>query len=456
MMLCPAGHESSTSDYCSICGTPMAAASPPVSAQTGAPVEPAGPAPTSTPAPRTQTCPVCSSVAGPDAFFCETCGYDFLTGSMPRSATPAEPEVASPGEPSPTSPDEQESPEPAPIGSARPAPADAGDGAIDERDDDPSDQDYYGASPDRPEVTEPEPEPAAPPVTTFSLDDVPGHGPLGENPLVVEAQPGSEPVAPASNPVLADALSLGAPEGDVPSPDDLEPLDLPPRQPSPPTVQPQQPGRPGGCYPPTRQGPPARVPSQAPRPRATGPAAPAGPPANPVRRPPQPARAPQPGPEHAAQPSLRPQQPAARPRPAVQMPSETGPARWVAEIWIDPEWYRVQQAPEQLPSPGQPIIRALRKQAIVIGRATSSGRPDLDSVTDTGVSRRQAALTTDGSRWFIEDLGSSNGTYIGQVDQPMPTTPISGRVELSPQDRIYIGSWTRIVVRPALVQEADL
>lgn len=138
------------------------------------------------------------------------------------------------------------------------------------------------------------------------------------------------------------------------------------------------------------------------------------------------------------------------------MPSETGPARWVAEIWIDPEWYRVQQAPEQLPSPGQPIIRALRKQAIVIGRATSSGRPDLDSVTDTGVSRRQAALTTDGSRWFIEDLGSSNGTYIGQVDQPMPTTPISGRVELSPQDRIYIGSWTRIVVRPALVQEADL
>lgn len=447
MMLCPAGHESSTSDYCSTCGTPMGAASPPGPAQKGAPV---GTAPTSTPAPRTQTCPVCSSVAGPDAFFCETCGYDFLTGSMPRSAAPAAP--------SPASPDAPESPAPVPIGSARPVPAEAGPGAVGDQGDQPR-QDYYAASPDTSEATEPGPEPAAPPVTTFSLDDVPGHGPLGENPLVVESRPGREPAAPAPNPVLADALSLGAPEGDVPSPDYLEPLNLPPHQPPPPTDQPQQPGRPGGGYPPTpptRQGPPARVPSQAPRPRATGPTAPAGPPASPVRRPPQPTAAPQPSPQHAAPPSPSPQQPTARPRPASQMPSETGPARWVAEIWIDPEWYRVQQAPEQLPSPGQPIIRALRKQAIVIGRATSSGRPDLDSVTDTGVSRRQAALTTDGSRWFIEDLGSSNGTYIGQVDQPMPTTAISGRVELSPQDRIYIGSWTRIVVRPALVQEADL
>ena len=59
-------------------------------------------------------------------------------------------------------------------------------------------------------------------------------------------------------------------------------------------------------------------------------------------------------------------------------------------------------------------------------------------------------LVTDGSRWFLEDLSSSNGTYIGQVDQPMPTEPIDSRVELGLHDRIYIGSWTRIVVRPAL------
>lgn len=138
------------------------------------------------------------------------------------------------------------------------------------------------------------------------------------------------------------------------------------------------------------------------------------------------------------------------------LPSSQGPARWVAEVWIDPEWYRLQQAPEQLPSPGQPMIQALRKPTIVIGRTSAAGRPDLDCVTDTGVSRRQAALTTDGSRWFVEDLGSSNGTYLGQVDQPLPTQPISGRVELGPHDRIYVGSWTRIVVRPALVQEAQL
>ena len=117
---------------------------------------------------------------------------------------------------------------------------------------------------------------------------------------------------------------------------------------------------------------------------------------------------------------------------------------------------RIQQAPEQLPSPGQPLIQSLRKSTIVIGRTSASGRPDLDCVTDTGVSRRQAVLTTDGIRWFLEDLGSSNGTYIGQVDRPLPTAPISGRVELGPHDRIYVGSWTRIVVRPALMQEAEL
>jgi len=142
-----------------------------------------------------------------------------------------------------------------------------------------------------------------------------------------------------------------------------------------------------------------------------------------------------------------------RPRPAQPT---AGAVRWVAEIWIDPEWYRVQQAPDQLPSPGQPVIRGLRSATVVVGRSSGGQHPDIDCLTDSGVSRRQATLTTDGSRWFLEDMGSANGTYVGQVDKPLPTQPISGRVELRPLDRIYVGSWTRIVVRPALVQEADL
>ena len=82
--------------------------------------------------------------------------------------------------------------------------------------------------------------------------------------------------------------------------------------------------------------------------------------------------------------------------------------------------------------------------------------PDIDCDPDTGVSRRQAMLSTDGSRWYVEDLGSSNGTYLGQADQPLPTMPISGRSQVGADDRIYVGSWTRLVVRPALPSEVSL
>lgn len=318
MALCPNGHDSSTDDYCSICGTPMT-----TSAATGPqpPVAAADPVaePLATPEEEpTQICPVCRAVSGADAFFCENCGYDFVTGSRPRGV--AKPTASPPAEPA------------APV-----ADAPVADAA------------------EQPGTEHLPAERAAPtPVVSFDLDEQP-HLALRENPLVVEPGPLPGPQVPAT---------------------------MPP--------------------------PPAR---------------------------------------------LAPTQPQAGPSAA---PIASGPARWVAEIWIDPEWYRVQQAPDPLPSPGQPLIRSLRKTTIVIGRSTSSGRPDLDCQSDTGVSRRQAVLTTDGIRWFLEDLGSANGTYIGQVDQPMPTQPISGRVELGHHDRIYLGSWTRIVVRPALVQEAEL
>ena len=141
---------------------------------------------------------------------------------------------------------------------------------------------------------------------------------------------------------------------------------------------------------------------------------------------------------------------------AAPQPTELGPAAWVAEIWIDPAWHAAQGGPDQLPSPGQPIIVGLRKRTVVIGRSSPSGVPDIDLVTDSGVSRRQASLVTDGRRWFVEDLGSANGTYVGRADAPVPDKPITGRVEVTHHDRILVGSWTRIVVRPALRQEANL
>ena len=71
------------------------------------------------------------------------------------------------------------------------------------------------------------------------------------------------------------------------------------------------------------------------------------------------------------------------------------------------------------------------------------------------MSRRHVQLTTDGQRWWAEDLQSSNGTYLGAAGAPIPTVPIppGQRTEFAPGDRIYLGAWTRIVVRRATPDE---
>ena len=81
--------------------------------------------------------------------------------------------------------------------------------------------------------------------------------------------------------------------------------------------------------------------------------------------------------------------------------------------------------------------------------------PDIECASDVGVSRRQAQLTTDGQRWWVEDLQSSNGTYVGAASGPLPADalPPSQRRELAEDDRIYVGAWTRVVVRRATPEE---
>jgi hypothetical protein len=130
---------------------------------------------------------------------------------------------------------------------------------------------------------------------------------------------------------------------------------------------------------------------------------------------------------------------------------------WVAEVWVDPDWYAVQEAEEPMPSPGLPVVVGLSARSLLIGRVSASRNihPDIDCTSDTGVSRRHAQLTTDGQRWFVEDLGSSNGTFVGPASGPLPEQqiPVGPRTELDDDDRVYVGAWTRIVVRPATDEE---
>ena len=143
--------------------------------------------------------------------------------------------------------------------------------------------------------------------------------------------------------------------------------------------------------------------------------------------------------------------------PAAVPPAQQGPVDWVAEIWIDPDWHAAQEVSEPCPSPGMPEIVALRGTSQLGGRRSVSRNihPQIDCGADTGVSRRHAQLTTDGQRWWVEDLQSSNGTYVGTAGGPLPDSPVAAgqRAELPDDARVYLGAWTRIVVRPATAEE---
>ncbi|MEV6282333.1 FHA domain-containing protein [Kribbella sp. NPDC051770] len=147
--------------------------------------------------------------------------------------------------------------------------------------------------------------------------------------------------------------------------------------------------------------------------------------------------------------------PSTAPPPVPPAPQEV--AEWVVERWVDPDWYAVQQSDDPCPSPGLPVIVPLTEKSVLVGRPSRSRgiSPEVDCGDDTGVSRRQAQLTTDGQRWWVEDLQSSNGTFVGPASGPLPEDPVppGQRRELNADDRIYVGAWTRLVVRKATPEE---
>jgi len=149
---------------------------------------------------------------------------------------------------------------------------------------------------------------------------------------------------------------------------------------------------------------------------------------------------------------------AAPARPAVPDPvTASADVQWVAEVWVDPDWYAEQHSDEPCPSPGLPVVLPLRTQSLLVGRTSRSRNihPEIECSADIGVSRRQAQLTTDGQRWWVEDLQSSNGTFVAAASAALPTDALTSgqRRELAPDDRIYVGAWTRIVVRRATPEE---
>lgn len=186
-----------------------------------------------------------------------------------------------------------------------------------------------------------------------------------------------------------------------------------------------------------------------------GPAAtvvmPTTPPATPATPSPTPPTSPGAAPAGGSAPQAPPAPDAGPPvAPAV-------PLEWVVERWVDPGWYDLQDSQDPCPSPGLPVVVPLTVRSVLVGRVSFSRNihPTIDCSPDIGVSRRHCQLTTDGSRWWVEDLQSSNGTYVGPDSGPLPTKALvpGTRRELEESDRIYVGAWTRLVVRRATEEE---
>jgi hypothetical protein len=145
------------------------------------------------------------------------------------------------------------------------------------------------------------------------------------------------------------------------------------------------------------------------------------------------------------------------PAPAATPNAPDPGAEWVAELWVDPDWFAAQEAAGTCATSGAPTVIPLRGTTALIGRRSTRRNisPQIDCSADGSVSHEHAELTLDHDRWYVEDLGSTNGTYVGTPGDPLPTTPLPPRErhELADGERIYFGAWCRIMVRRATDDE---
>ncbi len=139
--------------------------------------------------------------------------------------------------------------------------------------------------------------------------------------------------------------------------------------------------------------------------------------------------------------------------PATATPTKPVGLPWVIEIWTDPDWYALQQSEESMPALTEPGVVVLQGSNILVGRPSRSRgiRPQVDCGADTGVSRRHCELTTDGTKWWVTDLGSANGTFVRHPGGELPLTPVPPGERRSLEDGscIYVGAWTRLLIRTA-------
>ncbi len=90
-----------------------------------------------------------------------------------------------------------------------------------------------------------------------------------------------------------------------------------------------------------------------------------------------------------------------------------------------------------VPAEGPPFEHEVRGDSLVIGRAAGS---DL-ALADPFLSRQHSRFFRRGERWFVEDLGSRNGTQVNGH-------PVHDPTEVAPGDAVRISGSTLTIVAP--------
>jgi pSer/pThr/pTyr-binding forkhead associated (FHA) protein len=101
-----------------------------------------------------------------------------------------------------------------------------------------------------------------------------------------------------------------------------------------------------------------------------------------------------------------------------------------------PAGARESEAPKTKRQPKQKARKGSPTHVLVVDGANKGERADLAQapiligrgadaairLDDDYVSTRHARIASSGDQWFVEDLGSTNGTYIGSARITQPTT----------------------------------
>jgi len=102
---------------------------------------------------------------------------------------------------------------------------------------------------------------------------------------------------------------------------------------------------------------------------------------------------------------------------------------------------------------------ALRGRTFELGEELTVGRASGCQIAldDSYVSQLHARVFRRDNQFYVEDLGSTNGTFVGNPGDALPTTPLTPheRHELAEGERIYLGAWCRIMIRRATAEERN-